>query len=110
MYSLIGVRSFESRTEGERHHAYETMLEVVQEAPEDFQWTIDKEEFDEMIATKKESARGPDGIPFGIYRRAGGLVSRCLCNAQRIVVEGGSVPIRFAASRTVFIPKLFNCR
>ena len=99
-----------SRTEGERHHAYETILEVVQDAPEDFQWTIDKEEFDEMIATKKESARGPDGIPFGIYRCTGGLVSRCLCNAQRIVVEGGCVSTRFAASRTAFIPKFFNGR
>ena len=54
---------FESRSEGERHHSHETLLEYVQKAPEDIQWVIDKREFDEIIATKKESAPGPDGIP-----------------------------------------------
>ena len=45
-------RGFESRTEDERHHAHETILEYVQKAPEDIQWKIDKQDFDEMIATK----------------------------------------------------------
>ena len=74
-------------------------------APEDFQGTFDKQEFDEMTATKKESAPGPDGIPYGIYRCAGGLGSRFLFSAYESVVEGGSVPTHSAASRTVFIPK-----
>ena len=52
-------RIFEARSEDERHHAYETILGFVQTAEEDIQWTIDKQEFDEMIATKKESAPGP---------------------------------------------------
>ena len=54
---------------------------------------------------KKESAPGPDGIPHGIYRCAGGSGSHFLFNAYGFVVEGGSVPTRFAASRTVVIPK-----
>ena len=37
-----------------------------QRAPDDVQWEIDKREFDEMMATKKESAPGPDGIPYSI--------------------------------------------
>ena len=90
-------RLFESRTEDERHHAYETTLEFVQKAPEDTQWTVDKEEFDEMIATEKESAPGPDGIPNGIYRCAGGLGSRFEFNANNPVVEGGSVTTHPAA-------------
>ena len=61
---------------------------------------MDKQEFDEMIATKKESAPGPDGVPYGIYRCAGGLGFRFLFNAYRIVVEGGSVLPCFASSRT----------
>ena len=57
------------------------------------QWTIDKQEFDvTWIATRKESAPGPDGIPCGIYRCAVGLGSHFLFNACRFVVEGGSVP------------------
>ena len=88
---------FESRTEDERHPAYETIHGFLQKAQ--------KQQFDEMRARKKESAPGPDGIPYGIYRCAGGLVSRYLLNAYKSVVEGGSVPTHSAASRTVFIPK-----
>ena len=43
------------RTEDERHHAHETILEYVQKAPDDVKWEIDKREFDEMIATKKKN-------------------------------------------------------
>ena len=39
-------RIFESRTEDERHPACETILEFVQKGPEDFQWTIDEQEFE----------------------------------------------------------------
>ena len=52
-----------------------------------------------MLATKKESAPGP-GIRCGE-----GFGSQLLFNAYRYVVEGGSIPSRFAASSTVFIPK-----
>ena len=65
---------------------------------------FDLHEFDEMIATKKESAPAPDGIPHGNYRCAGGLGSHLLFNAYKRVLEGGAVPAHFAASRTVFIP------
>ena len=57
-----------------------------------------------MMATKKESAAGPDGIPFCIKRSAGGLESRFLLHAYKRVLEGGAVPAHFAASRTVLIP------
>ena len=68
------------------------------------QWIIVKQEFDEMLATKRESALGPDGIPYSLYTCAEGLGSQLLFNAYRSIVEGGSVPLRFAG-RTVFIPK-----
>ena len=55
--------------------------------------------------TKKESAPDPDGIPHSVYRCAGGLGSPFLFNAYRFVVEGSSVPSRFAASRTIFFPE-----
>ena len=54
---------FEARAEGERHRCHETILRYVQKAPDDIQWEIDRHAFDEMMATKKESSPGPDGIP-----------------------------------------------
>ena len=63
---------------------------------------MDKQEFDENIATKKDSAPGPDGVRCGIYRCAGGLGSHFLFNAYRFVVEGGSVSTCFAATRFSF--------
>ena len=62
---------FESRAEDERHHAHDTIREYVQKAPDDIHCEIDKREFDEMIAAKKESSPGPDGIPQSIYICAG---------------------------------------
>ena len=96
---------FQSRNEEERHHAHETILEYVQKAPDDIRWEIDKREFDGMMATKKESAPGLDGIPCTIYRGAGGLGSQFLFDAYKRVLEGGVVPAHFGASRTVVIPK-----
>ena len=58
----------------------------------DIPWEIDKREFDGMIARKKESAPGPDGIPYRIYRCVGGLGSHFLFNAYERVLEGGAVP------------------
>ena len=54
---------------------------------------------------QKESAPGPDGIPHSLHRCAGGLGSTFLFNVYQHVLAGGLVPVQFAASRTVFIPK-----
>ena len=54
---------------------------------------------------KKDSAPGPDGIPYGVCRCAGGLGSLFLFNAYKYLLEGGTVPEHFTVSRTVFIPK-----
>ena len=53
---------FQARAEGPRHHQYENILRYVQKAPDDIRWAIDKNEFDELMATRKESAPGPDGF------------------------------------------------
>ena len=74
-------------------------------APDDIQWKIDKHEFDELMATQKESEPGSDGIPHRIYGCAGGLGSQFLFDAYKRALEGGAIPAHFAASRTVFIPK-----
>ena len=111
LYSLLGMilcaywsMMFEARVEGERHHCHETLLDYVQKAPDNTQREIDQHEFDEMIATKTESAPGPDGIPYSIYWCAGGLGSQFLFIACKRVIEGGAVSMEFAPSRTVFLP------
>ena len=65
----------------------------------------DQAEFDDLLALKKDSAPGPDGIPYGAFRCAGGLGSKFLFNAYRACVEVVAIPDCFAESRTVFIPK-----
>ena len=95
---------FQARVEGPRHHQLEDILRYVPQAPDDIRWTIDKTEFDDLLALKKNSALGPHGIPYGAYRCAGGLGSQFLFNAHRDLLEG-EVPDHVAESRSVFIPK-----
>ena len=64
---------FQARVEGPRHLQYENILRYVQKAPDDIRWTIDRTEFEELIALKKDSAPGPDGIPYGAKRCARSL-------------------------------------
>ena len=96
---------FQARVEGPRHHKYDDILRYVQKAPDDIRWIIDRTEFDELIAMKKDSALDPDGIPYGAYRCAEGLGSQFLFNAYKFLLEEGTVPEYFAGSRTVVISK-----
>ena len=62
----IGELFSEARAEGPRHDQYEDIPLYVQKTPVDISWTINRAEFDELIALKKDSAPGPDGIPYGV--------------------------------------------
>ena len=97
---------FQARQEGPRHLQYEKILRFVQQAPDDINWALDQAEFDDLLASKKDSAPGPDGTPYGIYRCAGGLGSKFLFHAHQAVLEGRDIPDCFAESRTVFIRTL----
>ena len=44
---------FQAPVEGQRHHQYENVMRYVQKAPDDIRWVIDKNEFDELMATKE---------------------------------------------------------
>ena len=68
---VLCLTIFQARVEGPRHHQYENILRYVQRAPDDIRWTMDRTEFDGLIALKKDSAPGPDGIPYGAYKCAG---------------------------------------
>ena len=80
-------------------------LRFVRQPPDDINWTVDQAEFDDLLALKKDSASGPDGIPYVVYRCAGGLGSKLFYRAYQAVLEGNTIPDCFAESRTVFITK-----
>ena len=77
----------EVRVEGERHHCQETIFRYVQTAP-DIQCQIDRHDFDEIMATKKESAPSPDGTPYSLYRCAGGLGSMFFFKVSKHILAG----------------------
>ena len=96
---------FQTRQDSPRHFQHEDILRFVQQAPDDINWALDRAEFDDLLASKKDSAPGPDGIPYGVYRCAGGLGSKFLFHSYQAVLEKMDIPDCFAESRTVFIPK-----
>ena len=53
------------------------------------------------MASKNESAPGPDGIPNSLYRCAGGLGSQFLFNACKHVLEDGAILVQFGESSEV---------
>ena len=57
---------------------------MFQKALDDIRWTIDRTEFDELIALKKDSAPSRDGIPYGANECAESLGSQFLVNAENI--------------------------
>ena len=59
----------------------QTMLALVQLAPPDLIWNIGSDRFEEHLASKRESAPGPDGLPYSVYRSAGGIGSKFLIAA-----------------------------
>ena len=75
--------TFQARAEGPRDPQYENILRYVQKALDDIRWVIDQNEFDELMASQKEFAPRPNGIPYSFYRCAGGLGSRILFCAYK---------------------------
>ena len=70
---------------------------------------FDQAEFDELLALKKDSAPGPDGIPNGAYRCAGGLGSKFLFHAYEAVLEGSAIPDCFAEKTVRYQDDKYDC-
>ena len=60
------------------------------------------DEFEELLASKRESALGPDGLPKSVYRSAGGI-GQFLFATYQAFLQGSALWAGFDASRTVFI-------
>ena len=100
-----GEPFFQARQEGRGINQHEEILQFVQQAADDIRWTIDQAEFDDLLALKKDSAPGPDGILCGVYRCAGGLGSKFLFRAYQAVLEGSNIPDCLPNVGQSFIPK-----
>ena len=80
-------------------------MQYVQKAPDDTRWEIDINEFDELMATIRESAPGHDRIHIVSTGVLEGWAFNSYTTRTKHLIEGGPVPAQLAASRTVFIPK-----
>ena len=68
------------------------MLSFVQPAPHDMKWAVGLDEFEELLASKRESAPGPDGLPYSVYRSAGGTGAKFLSAAYQATLQGTALP------------------
>ena len=77
----IGGPLSKTASRGPRHHQYEGILRYAQKAHGDISWTIDRAEFDELIALKKDSAPALLEFLMVSTKCAGGLGSQFLYHA-----------------------------
>ena len=68
--------NFEAKEGHHQDRSCETILNHVERALDDIQWTLCKEGFDEMLVTKKESAPSPDGSRFLVSTDVLAVVAR----------------------------------
>ena len=61
--------------------------------------------FVEHLAALKDSAPGPDGIPFSCYKPLGMLSGLIFFKANLVLLAGGHLGIGFNIQRGCFIPK-----
>ena len=56
----------------------DAMVALVQPSPPDVRWSIEMGEFEELLASKRESAPGANCLPSSVYRSAGGIGAKVL--------------------------------
>ena len=90
----------------------DTMLSFVVPALREMNWAIELSALEKMLASKRESAPGPDGLPYSVYRSAGGVGAAFPCATYEAVLMGAAVLAGFCAlcsSPIVVIPTLKAC-
>ena len=91
---------FRARDDGIPEEQDYTMLSFVVPAPRDMNWTS---AFEEVLASKSESAPGPDGLPESVYRSAGGIGAQFLSPAHEAMLLATAPWAGCGASGNVFI-------
>jgi endonuclease/exonuclease/phosphatase family metal-dependent hydrolase len=62
-----------------------------------------------MLASKTDSAPGPDGLRYSAWQAAGLLGARCLHGKLADMWEGEAAPASFRSSLLCFLPKVTDC-
>ena len=103
---------FRARDYGIPAEQADTMLSFVVPALREMNWCIQFSALEEMLASKRESAPGPDGLPYSVYRSAGGVGAEFPCATSEAVLMEAAPSAGFGAlcsSPTVEIPTLKAC-
>ena len=74
-------------------------------ARHDMNWAIGLNEFEQLLFSNRESAPGPDALPYNVYCAAGGIGAKFLFAAYPATFHETALPEGFGASTTVFVPK-----
>jgi hypothetical protein len=81
------------------------IMQFTQVVPPGLSWAIDREGFHEVMAKPRDSAPGPDGIPFGAWRAAGPAFYDIMFSAFSSFMSGALLPDGFNECNLAFIPK-----
>ena len=81
-------------------------FEYVQQALDDIRWSFDQAGFDDLLALKKDSPPGRDGILDGVYKYAGGLGSKFTFRAYQAALKRSSILDCFAEVGPSLSPRL----
>ena len=90
----------------------DTLLSFVVPALREMKWATEFSAFEEMLASKRESAPGPDGLPYSVYQSAGGIGAKFPSATYEAVLMAAAHPAGFGAlcsSPIVVIPTLKAC-
>ena len=77
----------------------EMMLSFAQPAPHDKNWADGSVEFEKLLASQRESAPGPDGVPYSVHHYWSQIL---FFAAHHAILQGTDLPEGFGASRTFF--------
>jgi endonuclease/exonuclease/phosphatase family metal-dependent hydrolase len=81
------------------------LMPFIQQVPPGLKWIVDREGFHEVMAKPRDSAPGPDGIPFGAWRAAGVPLYDVMYEAFIAFSDGAPLPEQFNDCNLAFIPK-----
>ena len=78
----------------------------VQLAPRDVIWSAVLDEIKELLGAKRESARGPGGLPYSVYRCADCIGAKFLFAACQATLQGAALKASVLAERFSFLKLL----
>ena len=73
--------------------------------PANTRWILGKGEVQELMKHTRDSAPGPDGIPYSAWSQGGSHFVDILCEAYTALLHHGCVDQDFNINNMAFIPK-----